>query len=213
MQEIETAQQKLQLLETKNASLIEWCNKAVVTNTDEQHNVEDLLTEIKQYEKQLIESENSIINPLKEVIDKIRAMTKDKKLKIAQIKAHLIKLLDGWRKQQLSVTETVVMQRAETYWEQRKEAEKTGEILPALPDLNVNPLPKTSHHNMGTTNYRPKIIVKVLKPALVPRPFCMPSESLLRKHADLYLSQDKPLPTVEGVEYEIEYSPRSYGVK
>ena len=213
MQEIEITQQKLQLLETQNASLIEWCNKAVVTNVNEQHRVEELLAEVKHYEKQLQESEDSVINPLKEVINKIKAMTKDKKAKIIEIKTHLSKLLDGWRKEQLSITNTVVMQRAETYWEQRKEAEKTGEILPPLPDLNVNPPPKTSHHNMGTTNYRPKIIVKILKPSLVPRPFCMPSESLLRKHADLYLSQDKPLPTIEGVEYEIEYSPRSYGIK
>jgi hypothetical protein len=212
MQELQYAQRALEVWENKETRLIEWCNKASVTNTDEQNKVQDLLTEVKQSEKRLIELEDSMVNPLQDVIAKLKSLFKPKRDQITQVKAHLSSLLSNWRKEQLSVTEETVTKRAEDYWEKRKQDEQTGEITP-LPNLNVTPPSITSHHNMGTTTYRKKVIVKIIKPNLVPRPFCMPTESLLRKHADFELAQGNPLPSVDGVIFEIEYTPISRPAK
>jgi len=212
MQELQKAQQAIEGWESKESQLIEWCNKASVSNIDEQKKVQDLLTEVKQGEKRLLEKKDEMINPLQDVISKIRILFKPKEDQIAQIKKHLISLLNNWHKDQLSVTEEVVTKRAEEFWVQSKEAEKTGEIVP-LPDLAVNPPPKTSHHNMGTTSYRQKIIVRIIKPDLIPRQFCMPTESLLKKHAEMEFDRSKQLPTVDGVVFEIEYIPVSRPVK
>jgi hypothetical protein len=213
MQELINAQEKLQIWESKDASLIEWCNKATVSNIEEQAKVQDLLTGIKQSEKRLIGLEDSMIDPLQDVIGKIKTLFKPKRDQITQIKTHLSNLLSNWRKEQLSITEETIIKRAEDYWDKRKEAEQTGEILPNLPDLNVTPPSQTSHHNMGTTTYRKRVIVRIVKPHLVPRSFCVPVESLLRKHAEMELAQGKELPLVDGVVFELEFAPISRPVK
>jgi hypothetical protein len=105
-----------------------------------------------------------------------------------------------------------VLQRAQDYWEKREEAKVTGEVVP-LPDLAVSPVPATSYHNMGSTNYRKHVKVSIVNPQLIPREYCMPSESLLRKTGELALAQEKPMPIVEGAIIEVEYIPVNRNAK
>jgi len=194
----------IQSLQNKNEQLLSWCENVHITSVTEQKRVEEVESSIKYAEKQVKEQLDNLISPLLESIKRIRALFKPYQDKLSLAKSNLQPELDRWRKEQLSITNEEIAKRAEDYWEKRKEAEATGEVV-ELPDLGIAPPASTSHHNLGTTNYRPHIKVTIYEPSSIPREYCMPSESLLRKAGELALAQNKPLPLVEGAVIEIEY--------
>jgi len=203
---IESAKQVLQSLEDKDAEILKWCDNVKVSNDDEKKRLEELDSNLKFARKRVKERLDALLKPKLDEIEAIRSTFKPHTDKLDAADAGIIKALSDWRKSQLAVTEETVIKRAEDYWEQRKEAEKTGEIIP-LPDLNTALPAKISYHNMGSTGYRPKVIVRIVKPSLVPREFCMPVESLLRKAGELALARKEQMPVVEGAVIEVDYSP------
>lgn len=205
---IDNAQQALSKVVEKNADLLKWAENIQITTIEEQKRVEELSSELKFARKQAVEQMNKILDPAKETVREIQALFKPY---ISNVDT-LIEKTDGalslHRKQLVEVTDEEIMARATEYHEKVKEAMGTGEIVP-LPDLGVTPLPKTSHHNMGTTNYRAYVKVQVVKPSLVPREYCVPSETLLRKAGEIALAQKNPMPIIEGAIIEIKYTPVS----
>lgn len=200
------AQQSLDKLQNKYSDLLSYCQNIQISNVIEQKRIEELSAEVKNARTAAVTQLNYLIEPSREAITRTRELFKPYIDRLDAIISQISKSLDGWRKEQLSVTEDVVLQRASDYWDKRKEAQGTGEVIP-LPDLAVTTPPKTSHHNLGATNYRTYVTVKIIKPSLVPREYCTPSESLLRKAGELALAQGNPLPNIEGAILEIKYTP------
>jgi ElaB/YqjD/DUF883 family membrane-anchored ribosome-binding protein len=208
----ELALQKLDNLKIQQSDLLKWCENIQITNTTEQKRCEELNADLKIYKKQAEQMLAVLLAPSKDEISEIKAQIQPHLDELTRLINATNKLLADWRKEQLSITEGTVLQRATDYWDKRKAAEKTGEIVP-LPDLGVTEPEKTSHHNMGSTGYRPKIIVKILKPNLIPREYCVPSESLLRMAGEMALKRKESMPIIEGAILEVDYSPVSRGVR
>jgi hypothetical protein len=198
----------LQRIEEKDAEILKWGESLQIINVDQQRKVEELLTALIYAEKRATEELDRLLSPHREIIKATTTEFAPHFAKLRAVKVRARELLGTWRKTQLAVTEGAVLERASNYWEQRKAAEKTGELIP-LPDLNVTVLEKTSHHNMGSTNYRPHVKVRIVNPNAIPREYCVPTESLLRKAGELALAQNKPMPSVEGAVIEVEYIPVS----
>jgi septum formation inhibitor MinC len=205
---IENAQTALQTLQSKDADILKWCENIQITTIEQQHNFEDILTKVKSSLSQVEATEDSIIKPANEIIANTRNLFKPYKDKLKNVKNLIVTGLDTWRKAQLEVNETKVIEQAKDYWDKRKEAQQTGEVIP-LPDLSATPPPTTSHHNMGVTSYRTHIKVRVVSPNLVPRQYCMPSESLLRKAGEIAVARKEQPPIIDGAIIEIEYIPVS----
>jgi RNase P subunit RPR2 len=205
---IDNAQQALSKVVEKNADLLKWAENIQITNHVEQKRVEELSAELKFARKQAVEQMNKILNPAKETVKNIMALFRPY---ISNMDS-LIEKTDGAlslnHKRLIETTDEDIMARATEYHQRAKEAKLTGEIVP-LPDLGVTPLPKTSHHNMGTTNYRTYVKVTVTQSNLVPREYCVPSETLLRKAGEIALAQKNPMPVVDGAIIEIKYVPVS----
>jgi hypothetical protein len=205
---IDNAQQALSKVIEKNADLLKWTENVQITNHIEQKHAEELSAELKFARKQAQEQMYELLNPA------IKTVTAIRKLFNPYIKNvdDLINKVDGslsiYRKKLIETTDEDIMARATEYHQRAKEAKLTGEIVP-LPDLGVTPLPKTSHHNMGTTNYRTYVKVTVTQSNLVPREYCVPSETLLRKAGEIALAQKNPMPVVDGAIIEIKYVPVS----
>jgi len=205
---IDNAQQALSKVVEKNADLLKWAENIQITNHEEQKRVEELSSELKYARKQAKEQMDNLLEPILESEKRIRALFKPYIMNVDELIGKVDGSLSIYRKQLVEVTDEEIMARATEYHQRAKEAAGTGEVVP-LPDLGVTPLPKTSHHNMGTTNYRAYVKVQVVKPSLVPREYCVPSETLLRKAGEIALAQKNPMPVVEGAIIEIKYTPVS----
>lgn len=198
----------LQRITEKDASILKWGENLTIVNTDQQKKVEELLTALVSAEKRATDEMNKLLEePLQEVKE-IRADFATHFVKLREVKTRAKELLSNWRRSQAETSNGDILQKANDYWEQRKLAEKTGEVVP-LPDLGVTPVAKTSRHNMGTTSYRPHVVVRIVNPSEVEREYCVPSESLLRKAGELALTQGKPMPIVKGAIIEVEDIPVS----
>lgn len=208
MQEIENAKKTLEVIQINNADITKWFDNPRVTSVAEQKNYEEILAEAKKRLLKVQAEQDKLLAPLKETEKGIRNLFKSTLNKYSTAILSISSILDKWRKQQLALTDAQIVQEATTYIEQQKEATKTGEIIP-LPDLGVTALSKTSRHNMGSTTYIPHIIVTISDPNLVPREWCIPSESLLKKAGELAFEKKLPLPVIEGVILEVRYTPRS----
>lgn len=199
-------QQSLITLQTQQADLLKYCENIHITNIDEQKRIEELNSELKAFKKKWIERMETLIAPHRNEINVIRSGVKPYMDALdGSIKA-TNDCLDKWRKSQLNVTDEVILQRATNYIEQRKEDAKTGEITP-LPDLAVTEPAKTSHHNMGATNYRHSIEVKIINSKLVPRAFCLPSEGLLKMAGEIAFKHKQPMPDIEGAVITLKWIP------
>jgi hypothetical protein len=202
----ESAQQSLIVLQQKQSDLLKYCENIQITSIDEQKRVEENNTELKLYKKALVELMDTYIAPHRDEISAIKAAAQPYKDKLDELIKVTNDCLDKWRKSQLNVTDEVIMQRATNYIEQRKEDAKTGEVTP-LPDLAVTPPAQTSHHNFGSTNYRHSIEVKIVNSQLVPRQFCLPSDSLLKMAGEIAFKQKQPMPTIEGAILTLKWIP------
>jgi hypothetical protein len=198
----------LQRIEEKDAEILKWGENLQIINVDQQRKVEELLTALVYAEKRATEELDHLLAPEKEKIKTTTAEFAPHFAKLRAVKAKCKGLLQDWRKTQKVIMGEGVLQQAQKYWDARKEAAGTGEIVP-LPDLGMTTLPKTSRHNRGTTSYKTHIVVRIINPNLIPREYCMPSESLLRKAGELAHAQNKPMPLVEGAIIEVEENPSS----
>ena len=206
MQQVEQAQIALHDIQQMDVDLFKWCDNIQIDTVEQRHHSEELLASVKISLKRVEALEDNLLEPSYETIKRIKDLFRGYKDKLKSVKLILDSALSNRHKTELEITEGQALQRAQDYWEKRKEAEATGEVVP-LPDLAVNPVPATSYHNMGSTNYRPHVKVSILKPALIPREYCTPSESLLRKAGEIALAQKKPMPLIEGAIIEVEYIP------
>jgi hypothetical protein len=205
---IDNAQQSLSKIQDKYSSLFQYAENLQITNTEEQKRTEELSSEIKYARKQAKAQLDNLLEPVLESEKRLRALFKPYLMNVDGLISKVDGALSQYRKQLLETTDEEIMARATDYWEKREAAKETGEVVP-LPDLGVTPLSNTSHHNMGSTNYRAYVKVTVLKPNLIPREYCVPSETLLRKAGEIALAQKSPMPLVEGAIIEIKYTPVS----
>jgi hypothetical protein len=205
---IDNAQQALSKVVEKNADLLKWAENIQITNHVEQKRVEELSTELKFARKQAKEQLDYFLQPILESEKRVRALFKPYLMNVDALSAKVDTALSSYRKKLVEATDEDIMARATEYYQRVKELEGTGEIVP-LPDLGVTPLAKTSHHNMGTTSYRAYVKVQIAKPSLVPREYCVPSETLLRKAGEIALAQKNPMPVIEGTIIEVKYVPVS----
>lgn len=212
MDNIEKARETLQTIEQKDSNLTKWFGNIQITNTKEQKNYEEILASAKIALKQVTDIEDGLLKPLKETANGIKNLFKPKKDEYAKAITQISDILNKWRKEQKELTEAQITQQAETFWKQQKETKETGEVIP-LPDLGMSVLSKTSTHNMGSTSYIPHIHVTIVKSSLVPREYCVPAESLLRKAGEMALAQEKPMPAIDGVILEVTYTPRSNPIR
>jgi hypothetical protein len=205
---IDNAQQALSKVVEKNADLLKWAENIQITNHVEQKRVEELSAELKFARKQAKEQLDNLLQPILESEKRVRALFKPYLMNIEGLISKVDGSLSVYRKKLIETTDEEIMARATEYHMLATAAKETGEIIP-LPDLGVTALSKTSHHNMGTTNYRPYVKVTVVKPNTVPLEYCIPSETLLRKAGEMALAQGNPMPLIEGVTIEIKYTPVS----
>lgn len=208
---IDNAQQALSKVIEKNAAILKWAENTQITNIEEQKRVEELSAELKYARKQAVEQMNNLLNPAKETVKNIIKLFNPYISNVDTLIKKADDALSFYRKELVEAPDKDFMARATEYHEKVKEAEGTGEIIP-LPDLGVTVLAKSSHHNMGYTTYRTYIKVTVVKPSLVPREYCVPSETLLRKAGEIALAQKEPMPIVEGAIIEVKYTPVSRGI-
>ena len=207
---IDNAQQALSKVIERNADLLKWAENIQITNHEEQKRVEELSAELKHARKQAKEQMDNLLEPILESEKRIRALFRPYLLNVTALSDKTDAALSTYRKNLIETTDEEIMARATEYHERVKEAEGTGEIIP-LPDLGVTAPSKTSHHNMGTTNYRTYVKVTVVKPNLVPREYCVPSETLIRKAGEIAFAQGNPMPIIDGATIEIKYTPVSRG--
>lgn len=205
---IDNAQQALSKVVEKNADLLKWAENIQITNIVEQKRVEELSAELKYARKQAKEQLDNLLQPILESEKRVRALFKPYLMNVDGLISKVDGSLSVYRKKLIETTDEEIMAQATEYWQKTEEAKETGEIIP-LPDLGVTALSKTSHHNMGTTNYRPYVKVTVIKPNSVPREYCIPSETLLRKAGEIALTQGNPMPLVDGATIEVKYTPVS----
>jgi hypothetical protein len=208
---IDNADKSLQTLTSQHSDLWKWVDNVSVTNSVEQKNAEELLQSIKSANKQAKDMLNSLLEPIKEAEKRTRSLFSQYLNRCETAKSKIEGLLSDFHKSQTELTEIEALERAEVYWKKVEGAKQTGEVVP-LPDLGVLPPSKTSHHNMGSTSYRKHIKINVIQSNLVPREYCVPSESLIRKAGELALAQNIQLPQIDGVVMEIEYIPVSRSV-
>lgn len=205
---IDNAQQALSKVVEKNADLLKWAENIQITNTEGQKRVEELSTELKFARKQAKEQLDNLLQPILESEKRVRALFKPYLMNIEGLISKVDGSLSVYRKKLIETTDEELMARATEFWQKTEEAKETGEVIP-LPDLGVTPLSKTSHHNMGTTSYRSYVKVQIVKPNLVPREYCVPSETLLRKAGEIALAQKNPMPVIDGAIIEVKYVPVS----
>lgn len=207
---INDAQQSLSKLVNKNADLLKWAENIQITNTEEQKHVEELSAELKFAKKQVVAEMDKLLNPAKETVKGIIGLFAPYITNVDNLIEKTDTALSSYREQLIAMTDEEIMARATEYHEKVIEAKDTGEIVP-LPDLGVTVLSKTSRHNMGTTSYRDYVKVQVIKPSLVPREYCVPSETLLRKAGEIALAQKNPMPIIDGVIIKVKRVPVSRG--
>jgi hypothetical protein len=205
---IDNAQQALSKVVEKNADLLKWAENIQITNIVEQKRVEELSAELKYARKQAKEQLDNLLQPILESEKRVRALFKPYIMNVDGLISKVDGSLSVYRKKLIETTDEEMMARATEFWQKTEDAKETGEIIP-LPDLGVTALSKTSHHNMGTTNYRTYVKVTVVKPNLVPREYCIPSETLMRKAGEMAFAQGNPMPMIEGATIEIKYTPVS----
>ncbi|MFA5048951.1 MAG: hypothetical protein WC516_08060 [Patescibacteria group bacterium] len=206
MDNLQSAQQAIEAIQERNSDLVKYFQNTQITSVQEQKATEENLASALFTYKKLKDTQDGLLNPLHETEKGIKALFKPV---LDQYTNAINKWRDGlkdWRASQKQLTEANIVQQAQDYWNKRKEAEKTGEVVP-LPDLGTSIIAKTSYHNMGSTSYRKHIKVSIIFPNLVPRKYCVPSESLLRKETELALEQGNPIPLIEGAIIEIEEIP------
>ena len=173
----------LEVLKNKDAQLMPYLQNVSITSREQQKNYEDVLISARQSIARAEEMRKSMTEPLRLSEQRINAMFKQYTAPLVEGCNSIIKVLNHWRREQSDISETKLLAEAKDYWEKRKEADLTGEVIP-LPELNSTPPSKTSHANMGTVSYREVIEVRVVSPDLVPRDLCEPSMSKIRKRAE-----------------------------
>jgi hypothetical protein len=203
---IEQPQQSLQTLQQSQSDLLRYCDNISITSITEQKRVEELNAELNFA---VVKVENLFkyqLEPILEAEKRTRGLFKPYIDKLKGLQVSIRKSLSDWHDAQGKITETEINQRAQEFWDKQKDAQKTGIVVP-LPDLNVSPPSKTSHHNMGTTSYRKQVFVKIINPKLIPRQYCVPSESLLRKAGELGITD------IEGAIIEVKHVPVTRGLR
>lgn len=180
--------QALEILKSKDAELMPYLQNPVITNREQQKNYEDVLISARQSIARAEEMRKTLTEPLRLSEQRINAMFKQYTKPLMEGCNSIVKVLNHWRKEQSDISEAKLLTEAKDYWEKRKEAELTGEIIP-LPELNSNPPPKTSHANMGSVSYREVFEIQIVDPNLVPRDLCEPVLSKIRKRAESGVTQ------------------------
>ncbi len=206
MDNLQSAQQAIEAIQERNSDLVKYFQNTTITSVQEQKATEENLASALFTYKKLKDTQDGLLRPLAETEKGIRNLFKPV---LAQYTNAITAWRDGlssWRNSQKQLSENSITKQAEDYWAKRKEAELTGESVP-LPDLGTTVIQKTSYHNMGSTSYRPHIKVQIINANLIPREYCVPSESLIRKAGEIALAQGKPMPLVEGAIIEVEEIP------
>jgi len=198
MYQIENAEKALITINKDNENLTKWFDNITITCMDDQINYQDILTSAKTAYKKAKDEQDHLLEPLKESEKRIRNLFKPLLDKYTTAITTISTALKQWHTDQKKITEAQLIQEAQAYWDKTKEAQETGEIVP-LPDLGVTAVSDKSRHNLGTTSYRKHIKVRIVAPNKIPRQYCMPSESLLRKAGELGITD------IEGAIIEIEY--------
>jgi hypothetical protein len=206
MQEVEKARETLETIQIQNTDLVKWFESPKIVCLQDQLNYQDILTSAKIAYKKAKDEQDHLLEPLKESEKRIRDLFKPLLEKYGSAITTISSLLNQWHTEQKKITEAQIMQEAQAYWDKAKEAKETGESV-ALPDLGISAVSDKSRHNLGTTNYRRHIKVQIINPNKIPRQYCTPSESLLRKAGELGIT------AIEGAIIEIEYIPVSRPVK
>lgn len=173
----------LEVLKTKDAELLPYLENVSITTREQQKQYEDILIETRQAISRAEAMRKELTEPLRLSEQRINAMFKRYTAPLMNGCNSIVNVLNHWRKEQSDISETKLLAEAKDYWERRKEAELTGEIIP-LPELNSTPPPKTSHANMGSVSYREVYEIRVVSPDLVPRDLCEPVMSKIRKRAE-----------------------------
>lgn len=197
---IDQAQQSLTKIQDKYSTLLKYAENIQITNIEEQKRIEELSSELKFARKQAIGQMDNLLDPAKKTVKAIVSLFKPYILNINTLIDKTDGALFQYRKQLLETTDEELMARATDYWKKREEAKGTGEIVP-LPDLGIMLPSKTSYHNMGSTSYRKHIKIRIIDPNKIPREYCTPSESLIRKAAELGITD------ITGAIIEIEHIP------
>jgi hypothetical protein len=215
MNEIETAKQELLKINQKDAELTRWFGKIEIKSAEDRQNFMEILGDAKIAYKKAKAMQDNLLEPLEEAIKRIKILFKPKLDEYSNAIKEISAGLNTYYTNEKKLTQQQVVTQAQDYWDKRTEAKETGEV-PPLPELGVSSVAKTFHHNMGTTNMRPHIKVTIVTASLVPREYCVPDESLLRKAGELAFGQNKEnpiMPHIEGAIIEVEYIPVSRQVK
>lgn len=199
--------QALEILKTKDAELLPYLENVSITTKEQQKQYEDILIETRQAISRAEAMRKELTEPLRLSEQRINAMFKRYTAPLMNGCNSIVNVLNHWRKEQSDISETKLLAEAKDYWERRKEAELTGEVIP-LPELNSNPPPKTSHANMGSVSYREVFEIRIVSPDLVPRDLCEPVMSKIRKRAESGVTQiDGVVITKKFVPYTRLYNP------
>lgn len=192
--------QVLETLKLKDAELMPYLQNVSITSREQQKNYEDVLISARQSIARAEAMRKTLIEPLRLTEQRINAMFKQHTAPLMEGCNSIVKVLNHWRKEQSDISDAKLLAEAKDYWEKRKEADLTGEIIP-LPELNTTPPPKTSHTNMGSVSYREVFEIRIISPDLVPRDLCEPSMSKIRKRAESGIT------SIDGVICEKKFVP------
>ncbi len=203
---LDQSQQTLQTIQQSQSDLLRYCENISITSISEQKRVEELNAELNLAVTKVENLFKYQLEPILEAEKRTRGLFKPYIDKLKVLQTSIRKALSEWHDAQGKISGTEINQRAQDFWDRQREARKTGEVVP-LPDLDIIPPSKTSHHNMGTTSYRKQVFVKIINPNLIPRQYCTPSESLLRKAGELGITD------IEGAIIEIKHIPVTRGLR
>jgi len=206
MDNIQSAQQAIEAIQNNNANLVKYFQNTTITSVQEQKITEENLASALFTYNKLKDTQDGLLKPLAETEKGIRNLFKPVLAQYTNAINNWREGLKIWRTSQKQISEEKITKQAQDYWDKRKEAQETGESVP-LPDLGMSIIQKTSYHNMGSTSYRKHVKVQIISPSLIPREYCIPSESLIRKEGEMALAQGKQMPLIEGAIIEVEEIP------
>lgn len=167
-------------LEREQEPLLRWLQTATVTNTEEQHNAENLLISARAALKVAQDKRRELTQPLDESKTRIIALFRPYTDKLALGIATLNSTLGAYH-QQLRIQAEAARQTALAEEAARiREAEGTGEILEPLAKPVQAPVAKTSRPELGTVTYRDDYDIQIINPSDVPRDLCEPSMVKIR---------------------------------
>lgn len=172
-------EEALLMLQTSNASLVDYMSHVSITTEQDQKNCESNLILAKKAYNRVEEMRKNLVAPSYETIRRVNALFNQYLNQLMLKIKSADKALSDWRIQQKVEANRLLDTVAQDYVDKLAEARQTGEIVP-VPRLPTLEQPKTSYSGPGSVTYIDGFEIRVIDDYKVPRDLCKPDMVRIR---------------------------------